>query len=223
MTLPLKPSASHRLISYLWPLRIRHRYMQAGDYLELSLYRNQWQLATEDAIYSDGRRYAPFRLAFKKLPASFFQNLHTCLVLGTGLGSVAQILHHHYNSHIRYTLVELDGDILQWAENILSQKGIRELQAVNGDACMFMKNNTHSYDLICIDVFKGRSVPECILQPDFFEACQKALNPGGYCIMNFIVHETKEWENLQNMLARFFPFIEIITKGNNRILLCRNR
>lgn len=223
MTLSLKkPSASYRFFSYLWPLRVKQGYGQSGDYLELLLYRNQWQLTTDDAIYSDGRRYAPFRLAFKKLPVSFFQNLHTCLVLGTGLGSVAQILHHRYNTDIQYTLVELNGAILEWAENILSQNGISRLHPVKNDACLFMKNNTDCFDLICIDVFIGRNIPECVLQNAFLEACQKALNPDGYCIMNFIIHETEEWEQLQEHLHQYFSTVQIIAKGNNRILICHN-
>ncbi len=222
MITTFQPSAWYRLLSYLWPIRIHHGYSKSGDYLELLLYRNQWQLATEDALYSDGRRYAPFRLAFKNLPNSFFRKAGDCLILGTGLGSVAQILHHRYNAGMHYTLVELNGEILKWATTVLALSDIRHFRTFPGDAFHFMESNTDHYDLICIDVFIGRSVPERILQPSFLGSCQKALRPGGYCIMNYIIHENEEWENLQRMLSQQFHTIEILTKGKNRILICQH-
>lgn len=222
MTRTFKPSATHRFFSYLWPLRVKQHYGHSGDYLELLLYRNQWQLATEDALYSDGRRYAPFRLAFKKLPTTFLPKIQSCLILGTGLGSAAQLLHHHYNAHIHYTLVEVNEVILDWAEKILSLDGIYKIHPVRKDACDFMINNTSCFDLICIDVFIGRNIPECVLQSHFLQACKQALNPKGYCIMNFILHESKEWDYLLGLFYQYFSNVQIIIKGTNRILICQN-
>ena len=90
--------------------------------LELLLYQGRLQLATADALYSDGNNYRPVIAMINHLKAHM-PEIKTVLALGTGLGSLPQIMKRRgYQPH--FTLVEYDKVVLQWAMELLGDKNI---------------------------------------------------------------------------------------------------
>jgi spermidine synthase len=217
-----KISPLKRMLSYLVPVTIANSYGKQNKFLEFILYRNQWQLATEDALYSDGTRYEPFKVAFKNAPKDVLNNTSDCLILGTGLGSIVQILASKYKCRPNYTLVEYDETILNWAVESLTAMGIDKLRPYSGYAEDFVKEDKGRYDLLCIDIFTGREVPVLFTEADFLVATKRLLKPGGLWIMNYIVNDTKETMQFLGNVKSLFPNVEIIEKNQNMLLIAQH-
>ena len=217
-----KISPFKRMLSYLVPVTIANSRGKQNRFLEFILYRNQWQLATEDALYSDGTRYEPFNVAFKYASKEKLNNLSNSLILGTGLGSIVQILHAKYKTKSAFTLVEYDETILKWALESLSTMGIRNLKPYCGYAEDFVKEDKDRYDLLCIDIFTGREVPAQFTEKDFLTATKKLLKPGGLWIMNYIVNDAMETMQFLSNVKSLFPDVEVIEKNQNMILVAEH-
>lgn len=216
-----KISPLKRLLSYVIPVTVANSSGTQNPFLEFVLYRNQWQLVTEDAVYSDGDRYQPFRMAFKSLDASWLKNLSECLVLGTGLGSIVQILHGKYACRADFSLVEYDEKILGWALESLSAAGIQRLKPYCENALDFVRRNTGTYEMVCIDIFNGREVPPVFAERGFLAATRRLLKPGGVWIMNYIINDERELANYLENIHSVFEEVDIITKRQNRVVIAR--
>jgi len=191
-----------------------------NSHLEITLYYNRVQLATEDALYSDGDKYMPAIVAINTIKA-FLPSLHNILVLGCGLGSMVQVIRGRgFNPH--FTLVEKDKVILQWAMEFLGAKEPGKTEPVCNDAEAFMAKNKAKFDFIFLDVFIGRVVPPFVYTPAFLIQCRNSLVTGGHIAFNYIVNSELEWENVKNTFADIFPEHEIVKSGINRVLIGKN-
>jgi len=217
-----KVSPFKRMLSYLVPVTIANSRGMQNRFLEFILYRNQWQLATEDALYSDGTRYEPFKIAFKHAPKEKITALNHSLILGTGLGSIVQILHAKYKTRSAFTLVEYDETILKWALENLSALGIGNLKPHCGYAEDFVRDGKDRYDLICVDIFTGREVPAQFTEMEFLVATKRLLKPGGLWIMNYIVNDALETMKFLGNVKSLFPDVEVIEKNQNMILVAEH-
>lgn len=215
----LTASVWQRLLSFLLPVSIAKGSDEDGASLQVMLYRNNWQLAARTALYSDGMQYRPFRLAFDELQKHRLQSFERCLILGTGLGSIVQMLHHKYKADCSYFLVEKEEQILQWSLSILNQQGIRTITPYCGDALVYMQKNKLQFNLLCIDIFNDREVPAVFITNGFIQLCRQALAPGGVWIMNYIVNESEEWEVLKANVNKAFGHFTILENDENRVLI----
>lgn len=206
-----------RLLSYVYPVPIRRSAGSENEYLELNLYCNQLQLATEDALYSDGDRYKPARTAVKSLE-SVLPGIRHVLVLGAGLCSMVHVIRRR-EADPCFTLVEKDKVVLEWAMEFLEPNSPNKTEPICCDAALFMQHNTTSYDLVFIDVFKGRVVPGFVFSRTFLEQCRGSLAPGGHVAFNYIVNDNHEWERVKNVFDDVFPGGRIVTSGVNRLLI----
>ena len=214
-----KVSRWQRLLSYLVPVNIAHYQSKENPHLELLLYKNQFQLATEDALYSDGTRYLPFKKAFKIIPKNYWSRCEQVLILGVGLGSAVQILRQQYTPNANCTLVDYDREILLLATRLLSEGRPGSLEYIAADAFPFVNTCRFTYDLICLDIFQNRIAPAACTEWSFLLNSQKLLRPGGYWIMNFIPHDPLLYYQLRQNLDQLFDQIELINIHQNVVLV----
>jgi spermidine synthase len=142
--------------------------------------------------------------------------------LGTGLGSIIQILAERYKCKPNYTLVEYDETILKWAMESLTAMGIEHLTPYFGYAEDFVKEDKGKYDLLCIDIFTGREVPLQFTEMEFLIASKRLLKPGGLWIMNYIVNDTRETMQFLGNVKSLFPDLEVIEKNQNMLLIAQH-
>ncbi len=206
-----------KLLSYLFPVRIWKGSGTQHTVLELFLYNGQWQLATEDAVYSDGIRYRPLLLAFRKLREElpFAQKV---LFLGTGLGSGVKILRQMgFSPHV--TMVDNDQTILGLAEKLLADPAIHFVKA---DAAEYIgRRHPSSWCMIVIDVFSGRIVPEFVTTPEFIQQCRERLTPGGIIVINFMLNTSEDYLRFSLLKARFPQGTDTIDIGINKVLIAK--
>lgn len=213
------PGFLTRLQSLFYPVRIRKTSSEYNDFLELLLFRGQYMLTTEDAIYSDGDKYRPLLAAFghprlsRKLPATA-----DVLVLGTGLASAVHILEQQ-EFRPAFTLVEIDRTILDWAVEFLPPGVKDRVRAVRSDAFAFVASETARYDLIIVDIFFGRSVPEEVTSAGFLQHCRTLLAEDGALVLNYMLAPDNDPEKAKAALEATFTKVEELSFGLNKVYL----
>lgn len=204
-------------MSLFYPVKVCTASSNVNPLLELFYYQGRWQLATEDALYSDGSRYRPLRLAFEaikdRLPAA-----EKILVLGTGLGSAVNVLD-TMGFQPEITLVELDTVILNWAKEVLPPRLRPRLKFIHANAEDFVEKNRDRFNLIVIDIFNSREVPGFVMQQDFLRQCKNLLEKKGCLVLNYIVNSKEAWEASLLIFRELFPHHKIYELGVNRVIV----
>lgn len=206
-----------QLLSFLYPIRIERRSSPHHPVLDLYLHRNQWLLATEDAWYSNGKRYRPLLTAFKQIKEELVA-AHHVLVLGTGLASAVHILE-DMGFHPTYTLVDIDKAVLDLAIELMPGHNLSRIQPVCVDAQLFMQKNKKQYPLIVCDVFMGRDVPGFVSSAAFLEQCKRGLQPGGHFILNYLEKNESLYREVCLLMDRVFSGYKCIEFGINKIFV----
>ncbi|MBS1688882.1 MAG: class I SAM-dependent methyltransferase [Bacteroidetes bacterium] len=212
-----KISPYKRFLSYFYPVRIHTASGSNNPVLELYLYRGRWQLATIDALYSDGNKYTPLVRAFKEVKTKL-QGVKKILVLGTGLGSAVQIFH-SMGYKAQFTLVDNDAVILKWAMELMNEQLLSDITPVCADAKTFITDNKETCDMLIVDIFQGRVVPGFVTGNNFLQECRRHINTGGIFIMNYIAIREAEWANVKRSIDQVFPTVKVLNKGLNRIII----
>lgn len=208
-----------KIASFFYPVKVKST-LHSAPKVSLYHYRNRWQLATEDAIYSDGHMYRPLIVAFgriaKKLP-----KISTVLVLGAGLGCAKDVLH-KMKFQPALTFVDKDGETLEWAKELHEKFNATNDTYYCEDAESFLQNNTFTFDMVVVDVFEGRVVPQFILQTLFLAHCKKSLNANGILVINYIENDKKEWDSFYKRFMTTFPKHEILPLVTNKVMIAYN-
>jgi spermidine synthase len=191
-----------------------------GGYLELILSRNQFVLLTDGALYSDGKRYRPAVTICDQL-ASDLPSIRSVLVLGVGLGSIVRVMQSR-GVHPEFTLVEQDRTVLRWAMETLTWRNAKQterLEPICQDAEAFMAENRRTFDLIFVDVFKGRKVPSFVTSRAFLLRCRDSLASGGRLALNYLVDDEHKWEKVWQLLEDVFSSGQVLGFRDNRIFI----
>lgn len=200
------------------PVRIWEGSGKGNTLLELLYYQGEWQLATDDALYSDGSKYRPLKLAFRHIRRRLY-TVEKMLVLGAGLGSALHVLH-KMGVHPTTTLVDHDEEILRMAAGTLSSLSEDvDVDFVTGDAEAYIHNTTQQWNLIVIDVFTGRIVPPFVTTEDFMQQCRRCLTPGGTVVINYMVLSQADWKSFKQIVDSLYAKVDVLDHGINRILI----
>jgi spermidine synthase len=187
----------------------------SDDFIELFLYQGRLQLATRDALYSDGVRYLPAKELYRYFNADLPLVEHV-LVLGTGLASIVHVFAEKgYKPH--FTLVETDKQIQKWAMEYAPEGA--NLDPICADAGGYVESCNRKFDLIFIDIFNGRCVPPFVFSDQFLNSCKDLLEPDGHIAMNYMVNDWNEWLLVQRLFGSIFPGFEVLKRGENRLLV----
>lgn len=207
------------LLSYFVPVRVLTTQSPQHARLELYRFRGRWQLAFDDAFYSDGAAYSPLRKAFRALRKDV-ETWQDVLVLGAGIGSAVLVLEKKHHRCPRMTLVDLDEQILTLAGELLAAEGHAEhVELICEHAGTYVVQEERQFDAVVVDIFRGREVPSFALTADFLEKTIERLRPGGQLVMNFIINRDEEWTHFRKTLEQVMPGYRTIAHGINRILL----
>jgi spermidine synthase len=217
----LKLHFLQHLFSYLLPLKVASAEGITTPLLSLYRYQGRWQLSAATAIYSDGAAYRPLKEAFgylkKELPGK--QNM---LVLGAGLGSAVYVLD-KMNIKISATLVDIDPQIIKWGKEIINSETQVPCEWFCNDVQNFVGQHQILYDLIVLDVFQDRLVPQFVTTIKFLKECSRLLqNDKSYLVFNYIINNQEKWETALQNIQSVFTIEHTISIGINRIMILKN-
>ncbi len=201
----------------MYPVSLMRSGSDVNADLELFLYHNRLQLAAKNALYSDGDQYTPAVVSVDHFK-TFLPFAKNVLVLGTGLGSIVEIIRKKgYTPD--FTLLEFDKVILKWAMEFLPAGHGGKVTPVCMDAMSFMRQNNVAFDFIFIDIFEDLSVPVFVYSPEFLQLCRKSLSPGGHIAFNYIPANEPEERRVQHIFTEIFPGCKILKTDTNRIFV----
>jgi spermidine synthase len=217
----LKINYLQRFLSFFYPIKIATAIGKTTPILGLYRFQNRWQLSASTALYSDGAAYKPLLSAFSLLKKELPQ-MQTMLILGAGLGSAVSILN-LWNIKIPCTLVEIDPQIITWGKEILGNETNYPCTWICDDVELFVTRENSKYDLIILDVFQDRVVPQSITSFEFLNQCAGLLkDQNSFIVFNYIINNLQSWENSLERIRSIFQIEHIISIGINRILILRN-
>ena len=211
------PLTIKHILSYLFDISIEKKQSDFSGEVEVSLDKGQYKLATKNAIYSFGKNYTSFEVAFKQIDILNIK-IESVLVLGFGLGSVVDLLENHETIN-QITAIDADKVIIDLAKKYLQSNLKNKVQYVCDDAERFVQTHQHKkYDLVLFDVFIEDETPMQFMQPIFLSSLKNLVNKQGLLLYSKIDDSTKSRiENAQfekNFSAVFKDSFSINTDGN---------
>jgi spermidine synthase len=142
------------------------------------------------------------------------------LVLGTGLASAVHVLR-RFGCRPRFTLVEIDPLVLEWAMEFLPDGSRQDVRPVCANAFGFISTDRSTYDLIIVDIFFGREVPDLVTQHRFLRHCCGRLRPGGHLMLNFMVNRYEDEARAKTALSAVFKQVKEMSFGINRVYIAK--
>jgi spermidine synthase len=213
-------SRFQKFLSQFYPVKVRSASGITAPILDLFLYRGRWQLGSSTALYSDGHHYRPLLAAFKYLRKDLLV-VENMLVLGAGLGSAAYILD-RMKLNINTTFVDIDPTIINWAKELLPERLSKNNHWVCADAAEYIKIQQCQFEIIVIDIFIDRIVPQFVCSTSFLEHCKQLLKDDqSKIILNYIVNNKENWEEARENLNEIFRIQHVIDLGLNQIVIAK--
>ncbi|MBK6861831.1 MAG: fused MFS/spermidine synthase [Saprospiraceae bacterium] len=172
-------------LSFLFDVLLEQHETPINPVLKLYLSQGQLKLVSSNAVYSYGNHYYNFRDSFSIMHLDQF-DLKDILILGLGTGSILQILEQKFKIHAAFDAVEIDPVIVSVFEKYKHEISKNSCKIYLKDALEFMNSNHKTYDLICMDIFNDRTVPEQFETIDFLNSLKNSLTDRGILIYNRI-------------------------------------
>lgn len=206
--------------SYFDDVLIESTSSDYNEELYLLLVKGRYQLVTDSVIYSFGDKYYNFAIALNHIQT---QTVKSCLILGFGLGSIVDLLEKNHNVFPSITGVEIDEVIIDLAERYTIPNFKSKIELVHYDAYLFIDDLDASFDLICLDIFINKVIPQRFLSLEFIKKMAKLKSSAGTLIMNCLY--TSETDKAQTdyfyntIFEVVFPKAKMVqTKGNLMLL-----
>jgi len=201
--------------SYLFPITLLKPSSVIHKKLKIQYFRGQIQLESDTALYSDGDRYAPFRLGFNYLyKKKELQNIKKFLLLGAGLGSALHRLQRIYQLYPSTYLVEYDEAILALSKQFLLPSQKKNVHFICTDARKYTRESKDKFDLIGIDLFEQLRNSPIIYEVSFWLDVKKLLSANGHVIVNTIFIKKIDRTSFEKLLSKAFTFERIVRNPN---------
>lgn len=153
--------------------------------------------------------------ALKTIPAP-----STVLILGLGTGVVARFF-----PHSQITGVEIDPVMLQIGGKYFHLSELTNLKVITGDAVLWLKATTQTFDLILVDVYLGKSFPASLNSPEFLRKLSHSLSQDGRVVFNRLTIKNGDFvrEEFIDKLQKFFKIDTELKIEFNTFLFCSKR
>lgn len=104
-------------------------------------------------------------------------------IVGLGGGSQVKFLHRHL-AGARLEVVENHPGVIALRREFGVPDDDARLQVAHDDGARFIAARPGRYDLLLVDGYDDRGIPEALATPAFHSACRDALRPGGAMASN---------------------------------------
>jgi spermidine synthase len=132
----------------------------------------------------DGSSLFEYETEVKKL-YPLLDNPKRALVIGVGAGTQIEDLKKEF-SNIMVDGVEIDPMIPEVGSKFFHLKFDNRTNIIVDDGRRFVKTISRKYDIVVLDVFRGRSVPYHLTSIEFVKELKNVTNPDAVIIMNLI-------------------------------------
>lgn len=202
---------------FLFPKTIKLPDSKYNRNISVNLYGSQPTLFVDGLIESGNILTHIWKVGLRRLIPRHFHPQHI-LLLGLGGGSNAELVSTLY-PHAQITAVEIDPYMETIARKYFGLSKIKNLRVIICDALDYINSLSKEshYDLILVDCFVGKYIPDKFATLDFVKQC---FDHSDYTLINRIFwreHHPKTIEVMQN-LSRHFFFVKTHTWSN--VVIC---
>ena len=166
-----------------------------------------------------------WQYAFDQFQINKFLQISNILVLGTAGGTVIHLLYDLY-PQAKIIGVDIDKVMLGIGQKYFGLDKVKDLSLVNEDAKLWTKRAVKQklrFDLIIIDLFSGREIPEFVLQKSFLTDLKILLNANGRVVINYLweLKYQQKSEVLFEILKETFTHVSDTRIARNRFFLAK--
>lgn len=211
------------LISYLFPQTIARYCTQYNHDIRVLEEAGRYKLLVNGSRQSGSYIAMLWKKAFRKfgiagLPVS------RILVLGVGGGTVFGLLRRLFPAAF-ITGVDIDATILDIAKKHFRLTDLPGLTLVHDDAKRFVHESREQYDLVIVDLFFGRVIPEFVTQNRFLTDLGRITSQRGGILINFLreLEYRDKSERLKKLLRKEFGRTEDFEIERNRFFFVSPR
>jgi len=105
-------------------------------------------------------------------------------LIGLGGGSIAKYIHRNLPDS-RLTAIEINPDVVSAARSyFLLPDNDDRFEVLTGDGAAYVRAQDESLDVLLVDGYDANRIVEALASPDFYDACLRALAPGGVAAFN---------------------------------------
>lgn len=183
-----------KLLSYLIPIKVYTKTSQISRTLEVTLSNGELVLDSKNTNYSYGSLQRILRKGLQHIGFEKIKTFKNILVLGVAGGSVIKTLKEEIGYKGNITGVELDPEIIEIANNYFNLDKTEGVSIIIDDAKQFVVKTKEKYDLVIVDIFQDKSMPEFLFKTDFTENIKNIVNTQGYILFNTMVLNRKDKE-----------------------------
>ncbi len=156
---------------------------------------------------------------------SFKSSVKSCLILGTGAGSASKVIHNYFPK-AKMTGVEIDPLMIKMGRKYFDLSTVKNLEIKIADAISLVtghRSPVTNYDLILVDLYLGKEVPEKAKTDEFIKNVKRLLSPSGIAIFNRLYYgqKKKEANEFESRLKKIFSKVELLHVSANLFFLCQ--
>lgn len=178
------------MTSFFSPVRVEERRSAVSGKIEVLFSGGKYVLDSAHVNYSFGGLHRVFQRAFAQAGIKD-RKITSALILGFGSGSVASILREEYRMQAAITGVEKDPEVIALAQKYFAVNKYKNLDLICADAHEFVFRCNKKFELVVMDVFVDRNVPDIFFDEKFLSRLEKILSEKGILFFNLVVHNEK--------------------------------
>lgn len=204
-----------RLLSYIIPINIYQTKSEINENLEVTWNNGQLVLDSKNTNFSYGSLQRVMKIGLNAIGKKKIKKYDTALILGVGGGSVISTLQKEFDFHGEIIGVELDEKTIEIANQYFGLNTFENTEIIIEDASLFVKKTNRKFDLIIIDIFQDKIMPDFLFEDDFINTISKIVTKNGSVLFNTIAVLSTDFE-------RNLAFQKVVeTKFKNAIKLSK--
>jgi hypothetical protein len=191
-----------RLFSYIFPVTIHETHSEINNNLEVTWNNGRLVLDSKNTNFSYGSLQKVMHIGLNQIGKEKIKNTKNILVLGVAGGSVIKSLREEFHNSGK----------------------IKDVEIIIDDASKFVKKDSGKYDLIIIDIFQDKVMPDFLFAEDFIENIKLRLDNHGLVLFNTIVILSNEHERnykFEKMIRTKFASVIKLSRieGDNELFI----
>lgn len=207
-----------RVLSYFWPLT-KYINSSKNGRLEITWSNGKKILDSENSNYSYGSLERILNYGISTISLDPQMNI---LLFGLGGGCVIQVIDQQIEHQGKITAVEIDETIIEIAKTEFNISEDNRIEIICEDAFSFADRQKSKYDLIIIDLFIGKEVPQNCYSTHFWKQIINSLTPNGWILFNAGI-QLKNEIKIDNIIQKFGHKIKFQkhskVEGTNTLLI----
>lgn len=215
-----------QLLSYILPINIFQIKSEINQNLEVTWNNGKLVLDSKNTNFSFGSLERVMQIGLNLIGKEHISNYKSALVLGVGGGSVIKLLQDQFHFNGTIIGVELDPKIITIANQYFSLHKRKNVEITIADAFEYLKKSKKKYDLIVVDIFQDKIMPDFLFSEVFVTDLNKNLSENGSILFNSIVTLSTEFERnsaYTKLVEHKFSSVTKLSKveGDNELFILR--